>query len=90
MSFDQIVVKELQTARLTYAPINSLHEGYAVILEEVKEFETQVFRKPHERNVNQILLELAQIAAMCQRTAEDCLLMERDQQDNALEFLSNT
>ena len=71
--FVDIVQKELDLARQAYPPMNSLHEAYAVILEEVKEFEAEVFRKPDKRQIENILRELAQISAMCQRTAEDCL-----------------
>jgi translation initiation factor 2B subunit (eIF-2B alpha/beta/delta family) len=74
--FADIVQNELDLARQAYPPMNSLHEAYAVILEEVKEFEMEVFRKPDQRHVENILKELAQIAAMCQRTAEDCLLIK--------------
>ncbi len=73
--FADLVQKELDLARRAYPPMNSLHEAYAVILEEVKEFEVEVFRKPDKRHPEHILQELAQIAAMCQRAAEDCLLI---------------
>lgn len=77
-SFAGIVQEELGLARRAYPPINSLHEAYAVILEEVKEFEVEVFRKPDKRHPAHILKELAQIAAMCQRAAEDCVLINKD------------
>lgn len=76
MSFADAVEEELKYARSTYQPFNSLHEAYAVILEEVKEFEAEVFRKPNDRHSKHILRELTQIAAMCQRAAEDCLSSE--------------
>lgn len=75
-SFNDLVKKELTLARRAYSPMNSLHEAYAVIIEEVREFELEVFRKPNKRQPENILRELAQIAAMCQRTAEDCLLIK--------------
>ena len=75
MTFEELVRAELNRAQESFAPINSLHEGYAVILEEVRELETQVFKKPKNRNANAMLKELVQIAAMCQRTAEDCGLV---------------
>ncbi|HSK74451.1 MAG TPA: hypothetical protein VK892_22310 [Pyrinomonadaceae bacterium] len=77
ISFVEIVEQELKNAREIYPPFNSLHEAYAVILEEVKEFETEVFRKPHERHPEQIMKELVQVAAMCQRAVEDCLLTSK-------------
>jgi hypothetical protein len=75
MNFERLVEEELNRARRIYPPIHSLHEGYAVILEEVKELEAEVFKKPFERDLEQVLIELAQIAAMCMRTAEDCRLL---------------
>ncbi len=37
-NFADLVQKELNIARQAYPPMNSLHEAYAVLLEEVKEF----------------------------------------------------
>lgn len=82
LSFPGIVVEELSVARKIYPPFNSLHEAYAVILEEMKEFEVEVFRKPADRNNDKILHELAQLAAMCQRAVEDCLLAESNEKIN--------
>lgn len=75
MTFERLVEEELARARGLYPHIHSLHEAYAVILEEVKELEAEVFKKPFHRNPEQILRELIQIAAMCRRTAEDCHLL---------------
>lgn len=75
MAFEHLVEEELAAARRTYPRIHSLHEGYAVILEEVKELEAEVFKKPFNRDPEHILRELIQIAAMCRRTAEDCHLL---------------
>lgn len=75
--FTEVVEEELKNARQIYPAFNSLHEAYAVILEEVKEFEAEVFRKPQERQPERILRELAQISAMCQRATEDCLLKDQ-------------
>lgn len=77
LPFAEMVEQELENARQIYPPFNSLHEAYAVILEEVKEFEAEVFRKPDERRPEQLLRELAQVAAMCQRAVEDCLLTDQ-------------
>ena len=72
-SFAARVAVELATAREYHDPINSLHEGYAVILEEVDELWEQVRAKRAARSPERILEELVQIAAMVQRTAEDVL-----------------
>jgi hypothetical protein len=44
--------------------LNSLHEAYAVMLEEVDEFWEQVKTKPANRNYGAIYRELVQIAAV--------------------------
>lgn len=75
MDFERLIEEELARARAAYPRINSLHEGYAVILEEVRELETEVFKKPFHRDPQKVLMELVQIAAMCIRTAEDCHLL---------------
>jgi hypothetical protein len=39
--FGELVAFEIGKARRKHSPINSVHEGYAVILEEVDEFGTR-------------------------------------------------
>jgi NTP pyrophosphatase (non-canonical NTP hydrolase) len=70
--FANEVEAELERARKRFPPIHSLHEGYAVILEEVDEFFEDVRSNDVER-LNRAYRELIQIAAMAQRTAEDCV-----------------
>ena len=70
--FAHLVRKELKRARtLGHGKMASLHEGYAVILEEVDELWDECRKKKAERSSADILTELIQISAMCQRTAED-------------------
>jgi hypothetical protein len=72
MRFPDAVAAELERARAKHpARQSSLHEGYAVLLEEVDELWEQVKKRASERDWPNILLELVQIAAMAQRTAED-------------------
>ena len=71
MIFTQLQEAELAHARDKHPPLHSLHEAYAVILEEVEEFKAEVFKQTPARDHKSIVVELAQIAAMCQRTAED-------------------
>jgi hypothetical protein len=52
--------------------MHSLHEGYAVILEEVDELWEHVRAKKESRSSPAIYNELVQIAAMAIRTAGDC------------------
>jgi hypothetical protein len=71
------VAMELMNARAKHLkPQNSLHEGYAVLLEEVDEFWELVKRQTNDRDPAELLTELVQIAAMAARCAEDCGLIE--------------
>ena len=66
------VANELYRAREKHEPINSLHEGYAVLLEELDELWEHVRRKNTDHAGNRdAYRELVQIAAMAQRVAED-------------------
>lgn len=73
MNFAQLQHEELERARSKHAPIHSAHEGYAVILEELQEFWDEGKKKRSERNQDQMVAELVQVAAMAQRTTEDVL-----------------
>jgi vacuolar-type H+-ATPase catalytic subunit A/Vma1 len=68
---------EIERARAKHKPINSAHEGYSVILEELDEFWDEVKRKLEMRDNRHMYEELVQIAAMAQRTAEDVLDKDR-------------
>lgn len=68
---DRVAV-EIAKARAKHPPINSLHEGYAVLLEEVDEFWEIVKMQSKDRDRAALRNELVQIAAMAQRIAEDC------------------
>lgn len=79
--FQELVSTELEFAVHQFPPMNSMHEGYAVILEEVDELWEEVKRKQIPdfdesnrdldrkamRNQAAIISELVQIAAMCER-----------------------
>lgn len=65
------VGNELALARLQHAPLNSHHEAYAVILEELDEYWAEVRKRRSDRDPQAMLAELIQIAAMAARTAED-------------------
>lgn len=64
---------EVFRAENLYPALHSLHEAYAVILEEVDELWDQARRKPHARIEQEIYMELVQIAAMAYRTARNLL-----------------
>jgi len=70
-TFQQLVADELSRARAKHGAVHGLHEGYAVLLEEVDEFWDEVKKKtPDKANT---YMELVQIAAMAQKIAEDVL-----------------
>src|SRR5688572_11783524 len=74
-NFAELVAKELNKARTKHpGKQRSVHEGYAVILEEVDEFWDLV--KEQAPTKDAMLKELVQIAAMAQRTAEDLSIIE--------------
>lgn len=78
--FELRVQEELAKARAKYRPIHSIHEGLAVIREEYREFEQEVFKQ--NQDAQQMLNELVQLAAMCQRVAEDTYLISAVESDN--------
>lgn len=65
------VEAELERAESKHAPMNSLHEAYAVIYEEVDELWDEVRKRTSKRKPKNIRLELVQIAAMCARAAKN-------------------
>lgn len=73
-TFVEHVSREIDAARSKHSPINSLHEGYSVILEELDEFWDEVKKRSSQRDLDHAYEELVQIAAMAQRTAEDVIV----------------
>jgi len=71
ISFADLVRGEMEYARARHRKLASSHEALGVILEEVGEFTDEVFKHRSRRNPETMLAELVQIAAMCQRAAED-------------------
>jgi NTP pyrophosphatase (non-canonical NTP hydrolase) len=69
--FSELVREELASARKKHGPMLSIHEGYAVILEELDEAWDEVKKKTRDRDLDNLYKELIQIAAMCQKMAED-------------------
>jgi len=74
MKFNNLVREELKRARRKHGPILSIHEGYAVILEELDEAWNEVKKQTEERNLNNLLKELIQVSAMAQKMAEDVVI----------------
>lgn len=65
------VQEEFYRAIKKHAPLNSAHEAYAVILEELDEYKAEVWKKRSNRDSAAMRAELVQIAAMCMRAVED-------------------
>ncbi|MGB8343991.1 MAG: hypothetical protein WCD86_03850 [Ktedonobacteraceae bacterium] len=74
------VARECERARCKHpTPIRSLHEGFAIILEELDEVKAEVWQQ--QKNRRALYTELVQVAAMCQRMAEDCELAPESPQE---------
>lgn len=72
--FLQLVIAEVARARAKHGDMHSLHEGYAVLLEETDELWAAIKkRQPDRANIRE---ELVQVAAMAWRMAVDCGLEE--------------
>lgn len=65
------VAAEYYRAVKQHAPLNSAHEAYAVILEELDEYKAEVWKKREQRDKHAMRAELVQLAAMCMRAVED-------------------
>lgn len=66
------VLNEWGRARKKFPPFNSAHEGYAVLLEEVRELEAEVFKGGTEpRSAQAMYDEAIQVAAMGLRFADE-------------------
>ena len=65
------VAAEHERATRLHASLNSAHEAYAVILEELDEFWEEVRKQRANRNLDAMGTELVQIAAMCCRAYYD-------------------
>lgn len=65
------VAQELLRAQAKWPPMNSAHEAYAVILEELDEFWAEVRKKQTEYDPAAMRAELLQIAAMAARAVVD-------------------
>jgi hypothetical protein len=76
--FQDHVAAELAKGREKHGPITGCHDGYGKILEEVDELWDEVRRKESQRSKGAMYSELVQIAALCQRMAEDLNLLERE------------
>ena len=67
----QDVADELLRARQNHVDMNSAHEGYAILLEEVHELWDEVRRKDELRDPARMRAEACQVAAMAIRFMTD-------------------
>lgn len=65
------VAAELEEAQSQHAGMNSAHEAYAVILEELEEFWAEVKKPRRARRPAAMYIELVQVAAMAVRAILD-------------------
>ncbi len=65
------VQQEVLTAEAKWPPINSAHEGYAVLLEEVDELKEHVWTNQKQRDPSAMRKEAIQVAAMAVRFIRD-------------------
>lgn len=76
VNFSELVKAELAKVRSKPGMQNqhSVHEGFAILLEEVDEFWEHVRSKSYLRNYEELLKELVQIGSCAQKTAEDVVI----------------
>lgn len=67
------VAEELIRATSIHKPMNSLHEGYAVLLEEVDELWDEVKKRSSLRDLRKVREEAIQVAAMAIRLVHDVI-----------------
>lgn len=72
------VRKEMRRAISLYEPMRSPHEGYAILLEEVRELEAEVFTNPKARKIGFMRKEACHVAAMALRFMMDCTEAENE------------
>ena len=70
-SIGQEIIEECVQASGHYPPFNSAHEGYAIILEELEELKTEIFKKQSNRDVRRMRKEAIQVGAMALRFVND-------------------
>jgi NTP pyrophosphatase (non-canonical NTP hydrolase) len=69
-----MVRDELEHAMDLWPPMQSAHEGYAVILEELDELWEEIKRNQNQRDLGKMRSEAIQVAAMAARFVADLLL----------------
>ena len=65
------VVAEVESATATWPAMNSAHEGYGVLLEEMDELKGHVWTNQRRRDLDAMRKEAIQVAAMAIRMAAE-------------------
>lgn len=68
VEFMQAVAEEARRAVELHGEFQSLHEAYAVTLEEMDEFKAEVWKRTSERDLDNLRTEMVQLAAMAYKT----------------------
>ena len=71
LEIQDLVDCEIFKAVSNWPPFNSAHEGYAILLEEVRELEEHVFTNQKRRDLIAMRNEAIQVAAMAIRFASE-------------------
>jgi NTP pyrophosphatase (non-canonical NTP hydrolase) len=87
--FKTLVNAEKNRAREFNGSFSSLHEIYGVLAEETQEFFDEVRKKPDDRDPNNLLSELVQIAAVAEMAAEDLELVDVEEKDESSSMYIN-
>jgi len=72
-----LVIEEVASAIENWPAMNSAHEGYAVLLEEVDELKAHVWTNQKRRDISAMKKEAIQVAAMAIRFAYEVCNEER-------------
>jgi len=78
------IILEHSKAIKLYPPFASAHEGYAVILEELTELQTEVFKNPARRDYTAMRKEAIHVAAMALR-----FIIDVKPKDNSVEYFES-
>jgi hypothetical protein len=62
---------EVSRAEAKWPPMNSAHEAYAVLLEEVDELKSHIWTNQKRRDIAEMRKEAIQVAAMAVRLIRD-------------------
>jgi hypothetical protein len=65
------VREEVASAEAKWPAMNSAHEAYGVLMEEIRELEEHVFTNQKRRNMAEMRAEAIQVAAMAVRLVRD-------------------